>query len=64
VSKGGCAKWSGIGLGKGLQKDRSREIGSGKSGNSLVEKMEWACGKTDIGFGKNGNWLAEKTEIG
>lgn len=47
-----------------MQKDRSREIGFGKSGNSLVEKMEWTCGKTDIGFGKNGNWLAEKTEIG
>ena len=25
-----------------------------------MEKMEWACGKTDIGFGKKGNGLAEK----
>ena len=36
----------------------------GKSGNSLVEKMEWACGKTDIGFGKNGNRIGREIRNG
>lgn len=43
-------------------------MGFGKSGNSLVEKMEWACGKNGNGIGReirNGlrRLLAEKEAI-
>ena len=29
-----------------------------------MEKMEWACGKTDIGFEKNGNGIGRKIRNG